>query len=361
VYVQPVNEGRLHPNQHIFTSDRKLTERDFDSSLFDKTSKLRDNYKRGVARLNDDSNRLPQTAEKSSSAQPPGRWWIDQQVRNILGGVTSVPTKTFSAAASIPENAVKVGSSLRNTGETLSHIGTWGRTSKSAFNPIVTDKRSQYYNAPTNVERAFGGVQDNINKTLGVDSGSAAYKGAELIVPYLFLKRDSAGGGSASKVGSSGAGLQPSKTVLTSEPRYMPPPPSTMSKSTPSHPVGKPRVTDTDVAALRQRLQVTQNADGSPAVRLQSGATAPGIDALSKRYHLIKHDDGSITLKSRVRTTPEDVAALRQRLQVTQNRDSSTAVRLRSGESAPGIKEALDERFIVIKHDDGSMTLKLRK
>jgi hypothetical protein len=89
VHIQPVESGRIHPNQHSFTSNRAVTVKDFN----DPNSKLVSNSVDAQRRLNQDSNRLPetQTAPPVAAKKPDERKlstadWAKQQAVNLAGG-----------------------------------------------------------------------------------------------------------------------------------------------------------------------------------------------------------------------------------------------------------------------------------
>ncbi len=190
VYMHPTGEGRKDANIHIFSSSRKVKASDFNVN----GAAIRRNMVVGFARLNADSNRLPE-APKAEAPKQPDRWWIDQQARNAVGGLSSAGTSIVSMVGSLPENAVKVGSSIGNTSRATVNVLTGGAAGKTAFNPITADVHSRYYNAPTNVERGVRGVQDATNKSLGANANSLIYKTFEVGAPYLLTRGRGKGAG----------------------------------------------------------------------------------------------------------------------------------------------------------------------
>jgi hypothetical protein len=201
VYMQPTGEGRKNANIHIFSSSRKVKASDFNVNGAAIRSKMKD----GFARLNADSNRLPETL-KAEAPKQPDRWWIDQQARNAVGGLSSAGTSIVGTVGSLPENAVKVGSSIGNTSRATVNVLTGGAVGKTAFNPITTDKHSRYYNAPTNVERGVRGVQEATNESLGADANSLIYKTVSVGAPILLTRGRGKGPG---KPGGSPKPLMP--------------------------------------------------------------------------------------------------------------------------------------------------------
>lgn len=183
VYMQPTGEGRKDANIHIFSSSRKVKASDFNVN----DAAIRRNMVVGFARLNADSNRLPETP-KAEAPKQPNRWWIDQQARNAVGGLSSAGTSIVSMVGSLPENAVKVGSSIGNTSRATVNVLTGGAAGKTAFNPITTDKHSRYYNAPTNVERGVRGVREATNESLGANAHSLIYKTVSVGAPFLLTR-----------------------------------------------------------------------------------------------------------------------------------------------------------------------------
>jgi hypothetical protein len=203
VYIQPTGEGRKDANIHIFSSSRKVKASDFNVN----DAAIRRNMAVGFARLNADSNRLPETP-KAEAPKQPDRWWIDQQARNAVGGLSSAGTSIVGTVGSLPENAVKVGSSIGNTSRATVNLLTGGAVGKTAFNPLTTDKHSRYYNAPTNVERSVRGVQEATNESLGADANSLIYKTVSVGAPILLTRGR---GKSPGKPGGSQKQLMPVK------------------------------------------------------------------------------------------------------------------------------------------------------
>lgn len=187
VHVQPTGEGRVDANIHVFSSDRKLKPSDFN-----KFAKLAENYNKGVKALNADSNRLPEApraaAPKAAAPKQPDRWWIDQQARNVVGGTSALGTSIAGAVGSLPEIAIKLGSSLGNTGKATAHVLTGGQMFKTAFNPISTDNHYKYYNAPALAQEGMRAAQQGIDKSLGADANSLTYKTAEVVVPLVLMR-----------------------------------------------------------------------------------------------------------------------------------------------------------------------------
>ena len=201
VYMQPTGEGRKNANIHIFSSSRKVKASDFNVN----DAAITRNMVVGFARLNADSNRLPETP-KAEAPKQPNRWWIDQQARNAVGGLSSAGTSIVSMVGSLPENAVKVGSSIGNTSRETVNLLTGGAVGKTAFNPITTDKNSRYYNAPTNVETGVRGVQEAMDESLGAEANSLVYKTVSVGAPLLLTRGRGKGPG---KPGGSQKQLMP--------------------------------------------------------------------------------------------------------------------------------------------------------
>jgi hypothetical protein len=194
VHMQPTGEGRKNANVHMFSSNRKVKASDFNAN--DPANKnIRSKMADGFKRLNEDSNRLPEAPKAVAPKQPTNRWWIDQQARNVAGGLNSAGTSIVSMVGSLPENAVKVGSSIGNTSRSTANVLTGGRVGKTAFNPITTDKNSRYYDAPTNVESGLRGAQKANDKSMGANPDSIVYKTVDTLAPLVLTRGKGKGAG----------------------------------------------------------------------------------------------------------------------------------------------------------------------
>ena len=190
VHLQPVESGRKNPNQHVFSSIRQVTVKDFN----DTSSTLRRNARGAEQRLNADSNRLPDAptpppVKKPDSPKLSTGDWAKQQAANLVGGASSSITSTIGYAASLPELTVKLVGSVGDLGKGLTNQATGGRVFKTALNPIVYDRQSGSRKARPLTEQAAAAAQGKINATIGANAEGLAYKGAELVAPLLLTKK----------------------------------------------------------------------------------------------------------------------------------------------------------------------------
>jgi hypothetical protein len=197
VSVQPVNEGRVNPNQKAFLSKRRVSVADFnnrDSALFKSTVAA-------TRRLNADSNRLPEPA-KTPTQKPPTQAdapqnlgdWAKQQVKNAAGGASSAVTSTIGMVGSLPEHTVKAASGLVDGVKISANIISGGRIAPSALNPMVMDDKDKQYNSRTVVGQGTDRLQGKIDKTIGSDKNSFTYKATEFVAPLLVPTKGAKGG-----------------------------------------------------------------------------------------------------------------------------------------------------------------------
>jgi hypothetical protein len=274
VRVQPVHEGRVNADINTFSSNRKVTVKDFN----DNNTALTKNINDGVKRLNADGNRLAEP-KKAEAPKQPDRWWIDQQARNVAGGVTSAANSVLSAVGSLPENTVKVGSSIGNSARTTANLLTGGRVGKTAFNPILTDRHSTYYNAPTHVEAGFNRSQAGINKTIGADADSFTYKASEFAAPMLLTRGNGKSSG-ALRGGAPTAGAPRQISAGQGEPvslgakpfRQMPQTPVKLNRS------GSPSITPVSQSIRAQYKNITATTAPNGSVRLTQNGRPMTVD-----------------------------------------------------------------------------------
>jgi hypothetical protein len=191
VHIQPVESGRIHPNQHSFTSNRPVTVKDFN----DPNSKLVSNSV-DAQRLNQDSNRLPetQTAPPVAAKKPDERKlstadWAKQQAVNLAGGVTSSFTSTVGMVTSVPELAGKFAGSVGDLGKAATNRVTGGQVFKTAMNPIVYERQSAARDSTPLTEQIASNAQRRIDSFLGADSRSPTYGAAAAVAPYVLTRK----------------------------------------------------------------------------------------------------------------------------------------------------------------------------
>jgi hypothetical protein len=192
VHIQPVESGRIHPNQHSFTSTRAVTVKDFN----DPNSKLVSNSVDAQRRLNQDSNRLPetQTAPPVAAKKPDERKlstadWAKQQAVNLAGGVTSSFTSTVGMVTSVPELAGKFAGSVGDLGKAATNRVTGGQVFKTAMNPIVYERQSAARDSTPLTEQIASNAQRRIDSFLGADSRSPTYGAAAAVAPYVLTRK----------------------------------------------------------------------------------------------------------------------------------------------------------------------------
>ena len=206
VSVQPINEGRINPNQRAFTSNRRLTVADFN----DPNSALNQGVVAATKRLNADSNRFSEpTANRIPAKQPPGPHqnlgdWAKQQFKNMAGGASSAVTSTLGMVGSLPEHTVKAASGLADGVQIAANIVSGGRIAPSALNPMLMDNKEKQHNSRTAVSQATDRLQTKVDKTIGADKNSFLYKATEFVAPLL-VPTKGAKGGKPSSVRTQGA------------------------------------------------------------------------------------------------------------------------------------------------------------
>jgi hypothetical protein len=207
VHIQPVESGRIKPNQHSFTSNRPVTVKDFN----DPNSKLVSNSVDARRRLNLDSNRLPerQTAPPVAAKKPDERKlstadWAKQQAADIAGSVSSSFTSTVGMVTSVPELAGKFAGSVGDLGKATTNRLTGGQVFKTAVNPIVYERQSAARDSTPLTEQIASKVQARIDSAIGADPQSPTYKFTGAVAPYLLTKKP--------------GGKPPPRAVLSSSP-----------------------------------------------------------------------------------------------------------------------------------------------
>ena len=198
VHVRSVNEGRINPSVHVFTSNRPVKVEDFNNP----GSVLSQKAREATARLNAESNRLPDAAAPqtpSSRAAVPAKQmstveWLGQQGRNTVGGVTAAVTSTVGMVGSLPEKTGRFVGSVVDLGRAGVNSVTGGQVAKSALNPMVIDSKVKSRSGPTNAEQGMGWAQGRINKAIGADANSKTYKTVEVLAPLLITRKGKTGG-----------------------------------------------------------------------------------------------------------------------------------------------------------------------
>jgi hypothetical protein len=195
VTVQPVNEGRIEPDQHAFTASRPVTRKDFN----DTNSRLNQSVRAAVSRLNDASNRLPEaTPARPSSKVAMGKPspapqmstvdWLGQQGKNIVGGATSMVTSTLGMVGSLPEKTGKLAGSVGDIGRMGINVASGGRLATTAFNPMSIDSHVRNYADVTNAERGMASVQRGIDAAIGANPDGFSYKASAVVTSFVGVK-----------------------------------------------------------------------------------------------------------------------------------------------------------------------------
>lgn len=203
VTVQPINEGRINPNQHAFEATRPVTRKDFN----DTNSRLSQSVRAATVRLNDASNRLPEAPPprisskhwmgkptKSPAEQISTIDWLGQQGKNAVGGATSMVTSTLGMIGSLPEKTGKLVGSVGDIARAGVNIASGGRLATTAFNPMSIDTHSRNYGDVTNSERGMSGVQRGIDKAIGANPDGLIYKTSAVLASFVGAKGKGKGG-----------------------------------------------------------------------------------------------------------------------------------------------------------------------
>ncbi len=108
--------------------------------------------------------------------------------------MSSAFTSTLGMIGSLPEHTIKAVSGLADGAQITSNILSGGRIAPSALNPMLMDDKNKQYNSRTVVSQATDRLQGKIDKNLGADKTSFAYKASEFVAPLLVPTKGAKGG-----------------------------------------------------------------------------------------------------------------------------------------------------------------------